>query len=177
MFFSSSYQLLQISPFPSLKELQAWKFNGIRGLLNVSGIDLNEIYTAQSLEFFELTQMTFADVFSKGTLIDINTPVTPVSAEYYLQLTTQEHQQAFFLAVQTLVTQLKNQIPICVFCYRGQGRSPLVVAAAMQQVYHESTADAIARTLILRPSALFTDISLSALQWCMEQHTQSSHAL
>jgi hypothetical protein len=170
---SSSYGLLHISSLPSLKDLQTWQKKGIGYLLNVSGIDLIEIYFDKDLEAFELGQMTFADVFSKGTLIDVGASLDVMSSETYLQLTTEEHQQSLLKAVQTLVEQLKKQIPTCVFCHRGQGRSPLVVAAAAQQFYHESIAEAIARTRIIRPPALFTDVSVSALQWCKEQLSKS----
>jgi predicted protein tyrosine phosphatase len=170
--FSASYRLLHISSLPSLQDLQAWQHNGIRSLLNVSGININDIYTARDLEPFELAQMTFADVFSDGTLIDVDTPIERVSTDAYLQLTTEEHRQALLAAVHNLVGQLKTQTPTCVFCHRGQGRSPLVVAAAVQQVYGESVAEAIIRTRLIRPASLFTDISLSALQWCIEH----SHA-
>jgi hypothetical protein len=164
---------LHISSLPSLKELQTWQQNGIGYLLNVSGIDIREIYSDKDLEPFGLAQMTFVDVFSKGTLIDVGESLDAVSSETYLQITTEEHQQAFLTSVQTLVEQLKNQIPTCVFCHRGQGRSPLVVAAAAQQFYHESIAEAIARTRIISPPALFTDVSVSALQWCKEQLSKS----
>jgi predicted protein tyrosine phosphatase len=143
----------------------------------VSGIDMNDIYSEKELAAFELAQMTFADIFSNGIPIDTNAPIKTVNTEIYLQLTTEEHRRAFFTAVHTLVEQLNNQTPTCVFCHRGLGRSPLVVAAATQQFYRESMAEAIARTLNIRPSALFTDISLSALQWYAEQHAKPSHAI
>jgi hypothetical protein len=167
--YSSSYDLLHISSLPSLKDLHAWQQNGISYLLNVSGINIRDIYSDKDLEPFELAQTTFVDVFTKGTLIDIGVSLDTVSSETYLQLTTEEHQQAFLTAVQDLVEHLKKQISTCVFCHRGQGRSPLVVAAAAQQFYHESIEEAIARTRIIRPHSLFTDVSVSALQWCIEQ--------
>jgi hypothetical protein len=172
--FSSSYNLLQISSLPSMKDLQAWQYNGISYLLNVSGIDIYDLYSEKSLAPFQIVQTTFADIFSKhGVLIDSKTLIEPVTSDVYVQLTTEEHRQALLAAVQFLVTQLKNQTPTGVFCHRGQGRSPLVVAAAVQQFYRQSVNEAIARTLNIRPPALFTDISLSALQWCTEQQTKS----
>jgi predicted protein tyrosine phosphatase len=167
--FSASYHLLHISSLPSLQDLQAWQHNGIRSLLNVSGININDLYPANVLASFDIAQMTFADVFSNGILVNTYTPIEAVSTDAYLQLTTEAHRLALLAAVQTLVEHLKTQTPICVFCHRGQGRSPLVAAAAAQQVYRESFSEAIARTQLIRPAALFTDISLSALQWCIEQ--------
>lgn len=156
-----------------MKDLQAWQHNSISCLLNVSGIDIYDLYPEKSLASFQIAQMTFADIFSKhGDLIDSNTSIAPVSSDIYVQLTTEEHRLALLAAVQFLVEQLKNQTPTGVFCHRGQGRSPLVVAAAFQQFYRESVNESIARTLNLRPPALFTDISLSALQWCTEQQSK-----
>jgi predicted protein tyrosine phosphatase len=171
--FSSFYGSLHISSLPSIKDLDVWQHNGICHLLNVSGINIHDMYSVKVLAPFDITQMTFADVFTKGEIINADAVIEAVSSDVYLQLTTEAEQQALLTAVQTLVEQLKRRTSTCVFCHRGQGRSPLVVAAAVQQFYRESIADAIARTRIIRPPALFTDISLSALQWCIEQQPKS----
>lgn len=168
MLIPSSYGSLHISSLPSLKDLQTWQHNGIRYLLNVSGININDIYSAQVLAPFDIVQMTFADIFTKGVAVT-DVPIETISSDAYIQLSTIEQQQALLAAIQALVLQLQQGTPSCVFCHRGQGRSPLVVAAAFQQFYRKSIAEAIARTRIIRPPALFTDISLSALQWCAEQ--------
>jgi hypothetical protein len=167
--FSSSYGLLNISSLPSLKNLQAWQQNGISCLLNVSGIDVEDIYPSNVLAPFELVQIAFADIFTNSAVVNTNAVINAVSSDAYLQLTTQEQRDALLLAVKLVVEKIQSQKTTCVFCHRGQGRSPLVVAAAFQQFYRESISQAINRTLIIRPPALFTDISLSALQWCTEQ--------
>jgi hypothetical protein len=167
--FSSSYGLLHISSLPSLKDLQALENNGISSLLNVSGVNIEDIYPAKALDAFDLVQIPFADIFTMGAVVHIEAVINTLSSGPYLKLTTEEQRLALLTAVKTVVEQIKSQTPTCVFCHRGQGRSPLVVAAALQRFYHESIAQAIDRTLIIRPPALFTDISLSALQWCAEQ--------
>jgi hypothetical protein len=171
--FSPSYRSLSISSLPSLQDLQAWQQNGVSYLLNVSGIDIKDLYSEKDLKPFGITQTTFADVFSAGVLVDANISLETVTTDAYLQLSTEEHRQAFLKAVQTLVEQLKSHTPTCVFCHRGQGRSPLVAAAAAGQFYRESIPEAIARIRIIRPPALFTDISVSALLWCIEQQAKS----
>jgi len=167
--FSSFYGSLHISSLPSIKDLDVWQQKGICHLLNVSGINIHDMYSVKVLAPFEITQMTFADVFTKGEIISPDTFIEAVSSDVYIQLATEAEQQALLTAVQALVEQLKRRTPSCVFCHRGQGRSPLVVAAALGLFHHESIVQAIARTRIIRPPAIFTDISLSALQWCSEQ--------
>jgi len=166
---SSSYGSLHISSLPSIKDLEAWQHKGISYLLNVSGININDIYSTKVLAPFDIVQMTFADIFTKGIIVDTDTGIEAISSDAYLQLSTEEQQQALLAATQALILQLHQGTPSCVFCHRGQGRSPLVVAAALQQFYRESISEAIARTRLIRPPALFTNISLSALQWCTEQ--------
>lgn len=158
--------LLHISALPSLKELQGWQSCGIRYLLNVSGVDIFDIYPAGVLEFFTITQVTFADVFTPGNALTPVDAVQSISTDVYLQVSTEDQRRALLTAVHVLIAELQKQTPICVFCHRGQGRSPLVVAAAFQQFYHEPINQAITRTRALHAPAQFTDISLSALQWC-----------
>jgi hypothetical protein len=165
----SFYGLLYISSLPSIKDLRAWQHNGIGYLLNVSGIDINEMYSTNVFESFQLVQITFADIFTKGDIVNVDATIDKSSSENYLQLATDEEQQALLSAVQALVEQFQLGTQSCVFCHRGQGRSPLVAAAALGRFYRESIAQAIARTRIIHPPAIFTDISLSALQWCSEQ--------
>jgi len=158
--------LLHISALPSLKDLQEWQSRGINYLLNVSGVDIFDIYPAGVLKFFTIMQVTFADVFTSGNFLTAADAIESTSADAYLQVSTEDQRRALLTAVHILITQLQKQTPVCVFCHRGQGRSPLVVAAAFQQFYQESISQAIARTRSLHAPAQFTDISLSALQWC-----------
>jgi hypothetical protein len=159
---------LQISALPSLPELQRWQKAGVGYLLNVSGVNLFDIYPEDQLACFSITQVAFADVFTTGSAIGADA-VELISNEAYLQVTTEDQRQALLTAVQALISQLQKCAIITVFCHRGQGRSPLVVAAAFQQFYREPIHQAIARTRALHRPALFTDVSLSALQWCLEQ--------
>jgi protein-tyrosine phosphatase len=81
-------------------------------------------------------------------------------------VSTAEHRAEFLAAVKKLIGQMATQTPTCIFCHRGLGRSPLVVAAAFQYFYHESVTDAINRTLQIQQKAQFSYLSLSALHWC-----------
>jgi predicted protein tyrosine phosphatase len=162
-----TYHLLQITSLPTLKNLQAWEQKGISYLLNVSGVDISDIYSAQLLMPFEIKQISLHDVFTKNP--PVQTLPVLISPQAYLQVSDAEQQQALFNAVQLVIAQLQNQTPTCVFCHRGVGRSTLVVACAFQQFYNESIAQAIERTRAIRPAAQFSDISLAAMQWCYEQ--------
>lgn len=164
--------LLHISSLPSVAELQLWRNEGITRLLNVSGVDIIDIYPVEALVDFHISQLQFADVFTNGIPISSVEDDVLANSETYLQLSIPEHRLGFLKAVQTLLNQLRLQTNTSVFCHRGIGRSPLVVAAAFQHYYAEPTSHAIARTRTLHRPALFTDISLSALQWCSEQNLQ-----
>ncbi len=160
---------MQISSLPSLQDLQSWQDHGFRHLLNVSGIDINDLYPRSTLAAFSIKQVSFADIFSAGIPLDKYTSITAVTAHLYAQKATEQDQTAFLQAVQSLLIALQSYTPICVFCHRGQGRSPLVVAAALQQFHQIHVSKAIASTQALHPEAQFTDISLSALYWCAGQ--------
>lgn len=165
----SSYGLLHISALPSLKTLQLWQTMGIEHLVNVSGIDIIELCEPSILEAFTINQFSFNDVFTKADIITSLSNYQSIIIDSYLAVSHEIHRLALLEAVQTVINQLQLQIQTCVFCHRGLGRSPLVVAAALQQFYDESISQAIIRTYAIQPHAQFTEISLSALQWCQLQ--------
>ena len=164
-----SNPFLQISSLPSLQDLQSWQHHGFRHLLNVSGIDINDLYPRNTLAAFSIKQVSFADIFSIGIPLDKHIADTATTTDGYAQMATEQDQTAFLQAVHSLLIPLQSYTPICVFCHRGQGRSPLVVAAALQQLHQIQASEAIASTQALHPEAQFTDISLSALYWCAGQ--------
>ena len=164
--------LLHISGLPSLSELSAWQHRGISHLVNVSGVDILEIYqTYQNtlLAGFTVAQFALTDVFTSGNNLTADLLTQPASPALYLQMSTESQREILATAVQHLTRQLANAKPTCIFCHRGLGRSPLVVACAFQEYFQESSHQAIFRTLALHKSAHFTDISLSALAWCKAQ--------
>ena len=169
------YSLLHIAQFPSFKELQLWQNLGIYCLLNVSGINLYDIYDAISLAPFDIEQIPLVDFFTSQPNMDAISHAQLFNSYLYCQHACEQQQQALLAAVDFLSHQLTYQVPTTIFCHRGLGRSPLVVAAALQRFYGESPAQAIARTRAVQPHALFSEVSLSALHWCASQGR--SHAL
>ncbi|MBT9097850.1 hypothetical protein KFZ76_09030 [Methylovulum psychrotolerans] len=163
-----AYPLL-ISGLPNSDTLQVWQKNGIRCLLNVSGIDIFELYPDYNLAAFTVAQFTFADIFTLAPPVEATALADSDLGSLYVQLTDSHQRQALLAAVQCLQAQLQNRIPTSVFCHRGQGRSPLVAAAAYQHFYQETGQQAIARILAQHRPAVFTHLSLSALHWCASQ--------
>lgn len=171
--------MLHISGLPSISDLSAWRQQGITHLLNVSGVDIFEIYQDHQdtlLADFTISQFYFADIFSSGNALANHSLADTISPTLYLQTSSENQREPLLAAVQLLTIQLANTITTSVFCHRGLGRSPLVVAGAFQQYFQESSQQAIHRTRALHKPALFTDISLSALAWCNTQNEHSNRA-
>lgn len=159
---------LLISALPSPQILALWRQNGIGHLLNVSGVDAYAIYQPGALAGFSVSQEKLVDVFTTAPPLAQSADAALDGAKLYLQLTDEGQRLAFLSAVRTLLDKLHTFTPTAVFCHRGQGRSPLVAAAALQAFYHEPIADAVSRVQALHPPAQFTHASLSALQWCVQ---------
>ena len=161
---------LFISSLPSLKKLLLfYDVYQVRQWINVSGIDINQIYPEQGLSGYSISQHHFPDIFTDGELLADFSGLEQITARHYESLSELNHRQAFFAAVKTLVVQLENQVPTVIFCHRGLARSPLVAAAALSHFHDESLALAIARVQEIHPRAYFTDISISALRWVKGQ--------
>ncbi len=157
---------LRVSGLPTVQQLQQAYSYGVAHLVNVSGVNVYEVYQQPDLPEFVISQTVFTDIF---TTKPMQTDFKRVSSDMYIQIANDSERQALLSAVQTLFALVSQQIPVWVFCHRGIGRSPLVVAAALQNCYGESSKQAIARTYEIQPAAHFSEISLSAMQWCQEQ--------
>jgi protein-tyrosine phosphatase len=157
---------LRVSGLPTVQQLQQAYSYGVAHLVNVSGVNVYEVYQHSDLPEFVISQTVFTDIF---TTKPIQTDFNRVSSDMYMHIANDNERQALLSAVQTLFALVSQQIPVWVFCHRGIGRSPLVVAAALQKCYGESSKQAIARTYEIQPAAHFSEISLSAMQWCQEQ--------
>lgn len=161
-----SYSIVRISSLPSLKTLQLWQNKGIKELINVSGVDLFELYEKDVFSFFNVNQIEIVDVFTSKITGNIEVINEPIFQGLYVRVTNENQRTAFVKAVKIMIQQLVEQNPTYIFCHRGLSRSPLVVAAAFQYFYQESIAQAVERTRAIHPPAQFTELSLSALKWC-----------
>jgi hypothetical protein len=58
---------LYISSLPSLQELERYhSIAHVQHWINVSGIDINQIYPGSALSEYSISQFDFADVFTNG---------------------------------------------------------------------------------------------------------------
>jgi hypothetical protein len=161
---------LYISSLPSLHELARFHHvTHVQHWINVSGIDINQIYPIPALSAYSISQFNFADVFTDGEKLVDFSELKHIPIEVYENVSELIHRFALLAAVKTLITQFENQVPTGIFCHRGLARSPLVAAAAINYIHNESLFQSIARVQKLHPPAYFTDVSISALLWCKEQ--------
>lgn len=161
---------LYISRLPSLKEFKKFRsLANVQHWINVSGIDIHEIFPGPALLGYNFSQFDFADIFTDGEKLSDFSGLEQFDSQCYLNVSELEHRNAFLAAVKMLILQLENGCATSIFCHRGQARSPLVAAAALNNKYNESFAQSIARVQQIHPPAYFTDISISALLWCKEQ--------
>lgn len=161
---------LYISSLPSLHELARFHHvTHVQHWINVSGIDINQIYPIPALSAYSISQFNFADVFTDGKKIINFSELESITIETYQSASELTQRHAFLAAIKALITQFENQIPTGIFCHRGLARSPLVAVAAINYIHKESLFQSIARVQKLHPPAYFTDVSISALLWCKEQ--------
>jgi hypothetical protein len=167
---NSYKESLYISSLPSLQELERSRnIAHVQHWINVSGIDINQIYPKQALSPYTISQFEFADVFTDGKKLTDFSALESINTEHYESVSELEHRNAFLAAIKVLILQLSDERSTRIFCHRGLARSPLVAAAALNHIHDESLAQSIARVHQIHPPAYFTDISISALLWCEQQ--------
>lgn len=167
---NSYKESLYISSLPSLQELERFRsIAHVQQWINVSGIDINQIYPKSALSEYNISQFDFADVFTDGEKLTDFSELGQIKTKRYEDISVQAHRDALLAAVKVLSTHLENESSTGIFCHRGLARSPLVAAAALNHVYDEPLAESIARVHQIHPPAYFTDISISALLWCKQQ--------
>lgn len=160
--------VLQALPSPGgLLQLQR---QGVLRLVNVSGVDLAEIYGKQALAPFRASTHLFADVFCHGRPVRGGVAWEAIDPALYLERAEDMGAREQLLgAVDAAHAALATDEPVCVFCSQGQSRSPLVAAAALFRLGQESLEQTLRRVSALQPRARFTDIGLAALRWSHER--------
>lgn len=161
---------LRIGALPSPDELAALTGAGYRGLLNVSGIDLEEMYPGSTLCPFKLMQFTFVDVFSAAPAWSAD---TNINAELYTNASSTVDQQQFLAAVKVLTQWLAGDAAVFICCHRGEGRSPAVTSAGLLCVYGGVISDVFSYVSNLRPQAKLTAITAAAMTWAQRQLSPS----
>jgi len=164
-------QFLSQGEFPSPNKLTELKKQGIFHLLNLSGIDLFKLYTAEQLADFTIVQFTFKDIFSTGTVVKPE-QIASIDADVYCQQSSEAERLAFFNAVLQLIDWLKHQTSSYVFCQQGIGRSPAVICSALAYFYHPPSEQILKTIKFLNQEAVLTTISYAAAKWFEIQTNQ-----
>lgn len=157
--------LFRLGEMPSPALLKQLSNDGYLHWVNVCGLDLQRIYPQSVLGRFQLDSFFFADVFSPDHVITDPLLLERVDETLFIERTTEPERQQFLAAVQVLVADARQLRPAYVFCYRGQGRSPAVVLAALGQLFSLPPLALMEAVQRLRPQAQLTRMSLSALIW------------
>lgn len=160
--------LFRLGEMPSPALLKQLNREGYVHWVNVCGLDLQRIYPGLVLDRFQLQTFFFADVFSQEPVVSDPLLVDRVDGELYESRTGEAEREQFLAAVQTLVADAHRLEPSYTFCYRGQGRSPAVVLAALGQLFRLPPLALLNTVRRLRPQAQLTRMSLSALIWSRE---------
>jgi hypothetical protein len=161
-------QFLAQGDLPSPAKLLELKKQGCTHLLNVSGIDLFKLYSAEQLAGFTLVQFTFKDVFSTGSLIKPE-QINSVACDLYYEQTSETERAQFFSAVQQLIGWLESNTATYVFCQQGIGRSSCVVCAALNYYYQPKPDELLKTVKFLNQHALLTATSYAATKWFAQQ--------
>ena len=157
--------LLRVGPLPSQDRLvDLWQV-GVRQLVNVSGVDLGEVYPLQYWSEFELAQFSFVDIFSVEQPLLPEQAAQQVDPTVYLDIADTEEREQFLTAVQVTAAALARRRPTFLFCHRGLGRSPTVAAAALRRVTGAPLPAVWQAVFNIQPQAQLSQISLAAVRW------------
>ena len=166
-------QHIKLGKLPWPEKLLELRSEGFNQLINVSGIDLFQLYSEEQLSPFTIKQHSFKDIFSKapqlgnGILGD-----GLIDGQAYVVKSTEEDRQAFYDAVIDVLDLIKAQTPFYIFCHQGIGRSPCVLFTALVLWYGEDRRQILNVIKFLNARAAITSISYSAEQWFAAEFNQ-----
>jgi hypothetical protein len=168
-------QILRQSGFPSPAQLLELRREGVRHLINVSGIDLLAVYGKDLTDGLDVESYLFKDIFSRGKLIGQNFPGATIPDNLYVRQTSTSEREAFYQSVMALISHLKYGQPAFVFCHEGVGRSPCVIAAALGYCYGIDFPALVRILKYFNSRAVFTDVSYSAVRWCLAELAEQTN--
>lgn len=168
-------QNVKLGMLPSPEKLMELQEEGFSHLINVSGIDLFQLYGEEQLSPFSINQYTFKDVFSEALqlgsgLIDYDV----IDEHAYIARSTVEDRMEFYTSVSNVIEILDTQVSIFVFCHQGKGRSPCVLFTALAQRYKVDYAQILKVIKFLNAQATITCISYSAMKWFTDEFGRRS---
>jgi hypothetical protein len=167
-------QHIKLDKLPSPEELLVLQNEGFCHLINVSGIDLFQLYQAEQLSPFTIKQHSFKDIFSKAPQVGREISTNLIDESAYITRSTAKDRLAFYAAVNDLIENLKTQTPMFVFCHQGIGRSPCVLFTALAQWYGEDYGQILKVIKFLNAKSMLTGVSYSATKWFMEKLRKQS---
>ncbi|MCU0754394.1 MAG: hypothetical protein MUE46_04635 [Xanthomonadales bacterium] len=138
-----------LSSLPSRRTLACFHGLGVRYGVNVSGASSAEIYGDELPPGLVCHDFRFADVFTRRE----------DAAAAWIEL-GEAGRTALTAAVRCTAEALAAAVPVLVFCHLGVGRSPLVLAMALEQARGMSRAQAMATVKALRSGAAFSPAAL-----------------
>ena len=115
-----AFPTLSIGPLVATKDLRALASNWVEVLLNVSAIDIEEIYERDATDCFEIHSFRFRDIFAQRH----------TSFDEWEQF-KQNSLGAVDAAVHKLAEVLREGRRVHCFCAEGRSRSSIVSAGAL----------------------------------------------
>jgi protein-tyrosine phosphatase len=141
------FPLLTNGGLPSLAELDMLMRQGVHTLVNVSGVDMLELYGEAATQHFKIHSFVFRDVFTlRGQDDDDMIWQSFMQGEY----------SVFRQAVECLSDMLLRNQSVHCFCRLGVSRSSTVLAASLINGAGVSPETAMAVVLSKNPRAEFT---------------------
>jgi hypothetical protein len=160
-------QHIKLGKLPSPEELLGLQGEGFSHLINVSGIDLFQMYQDEQLSPFTIKQHSFKDVFSKSPQMGNGISANQIDESAYIARSTPADRLAFYAAVNDVLENFNSQTPIYIFCHQGIGRSPCVLFTALAQWYGEDYGQILKVIKYLNSKSVLTGVSYSATKWYM----------
>ncbi len=134
---------------PSLRTLAFFHGLGARRAVNVSGASSADLYGEELSLGLSCSDFRFADVFTRRE--DADAAWIELGEAGRAQLRA---------AVDCTAAALASATPVLVFCHLGVGRSPLVLAMALEQARGMARDRAIAAVRAIRAEAAFSPAAL-----------------
>lgn len=139
-----------LSSLPSLRTLAFFHGLGARCVVNVSGAGSAEIYGDDLPTGLVCHDFRFPDVFTRRGDGEAAWAELGVSGR-----------AALAGAIRCTIDALAASVPVLVFCHLGVGRSPLVLAIALERARGLPREQAMAAVKSIRPGAAFSPAALA----------------
>ena len=162
-------QHIILADLPSRTKLKELSHQGFIELVNVSGVDLYQLYGSDFLSQFKIAQFTFKDVFSEAPEPSGGVELSAIPYKYFTDISKEEDRQAFFQATNKVIEYLEQKKPLYLCCHQGIGRSPCVLFSALTYLYRQDYNKTLKIIKFLNPKSGMSTVSYSAVNWFQTQ--------